>query len=138
VPCWAKPEKLQMSEDFDMRHLLEELHAARVQGDLARLCVLFADDASFRISGTSDGKPIAVAASGLPAIRSWLSMLVKTFKLSGYKVCARIIEEPNAAVHWQVGIHSRITGVVSQTELVDLVTVRGGLIVSYTEFFAPL
>jgi uncharacterized protein len=127
-----------MSERSDMVQLLDELHAARLQGDLGRLCALFAADAAFRISGTSDGKPIAIAASGLEAIRPWLSMLVKTFKMSGYQSCARIIENDLAAVHWRVEIHSRITGVGSQTELVDLVKVRGGRIVSYTEFFVPL
>jgi ketosteroid isomerase-like protein len=127
-----------MSEHGDLLQLLDELHAARLQGDLGRLCALFAPDAAFRISGTSDGKPIAIAASGLEAIRPWLSMLVKTFRMSGYQLRARIIEGDLAAMHWQVEIHSRITGVGSNTELVDLVRVRDGRITSYTEFFVPI
>jgi ketosteroid isomerase-like protein len=127
-----------MSERGEVVRLLEELHAARLEGDLGRLCALFAADAAFRISGTSDGKPIAISASGLEAIRPWLSMLVKMFKMSGYQLRARIIEHDLAAIHWRVEIHSRITGVGSTTELVDLVKVHDGRITSYTEFFVPV
>jgi ketosteroid isomerase-like protein len=36
-----------------------------------------------------------------------------------------------------VDIHSKITGALVPTELVDLIEVRDGHIVSYTEFFVP-
>jgi ketosteroid isomerase-like protein len=39
-------------------------------------------------------------------------------------------------VHWRANIHSKITGATVPTELVDLVEVRNGRIVSYIEFFA--
>jgi len=40
-------------------------------------------------------------------------------------------------VHWRADIHSRITGAVVSTELIDLIEVRAGRILSYTEYFVP-
>jgi ketosteroid isomerase-like protein len=39
--------------------------------------------------------------------------------------------------HWRAEVHSKITGALVPTELVDLIEVRGGHIVSYVEFFVP-
>lgn len=117
--------------------LLRELHASRVDGDLERLCLLFAPDARLRIVGTSDGKAIGITAEGAADIRSWLTMLVKTFKLQQYQHLSTLIDGERAAIHWRVQIRSRITGQLVPTELVDLVEVRDARIVAHTEFFVP-
>jgi ketosteroid isomerase-like protein len=126
-----------MTERLEIEQLLRELYAARTDGALDRLCALFAADASFRIAGASDGKPIAIVASGSAEIRSWLGVMLKTFKLTHYRPVSVVIDGSRAAVHWQVDIHSKITGVVVPTDLVDLVEVSGARIASYREFFAP-
>jgi ketosteroid isomerase-like protein len=121
----------------DTDQLLRELHAARVEGQLQRLCAVFAEDATFRIAGTSEGKPIAIAATGIEEIRPWLAMLVKTFRLTGYEASPSVIEGQRAMINWRAQIHSKITGAVVSTELVDLVEVRNGRIGSYFELFVP-
>jgi len=126
-----------MTDRLQVEQLLRELHAARLDGDLERLCKLFSPDARLRIAGSSDGKPIAIAASGIGQIRSWLSMLIKTFRLSRYRLLSLTVDGSRAAAHWRVDIHSKITGVMSPTELVDLVEVREERIAAYTEFFVP-
>lgn len=126
-----------MTERQAIEQLLQELYAARVEGQLERLCALFASDARFRIAGSSNGKPIAISARGMSDIRPWLAMLLKTFKLSRHEILSRVIEGAQAAVYWRADIHSKITGVVVPTELVDLVEVRGAKITSYVEFFVP-
>jgi ketosteroid isomerase-like protein len=126
-----------MTERRQVEELLRRLHAARLEGNLEGLCALFAPDARMRIQGTSDGKPIAVGASGIGQIRPWLAILVKTFRLGGYKLLSLTIEGERAAAHWRVDIHSKITGALVPTELVDLVDVRDGFIASYVEFFVP-
>jgi ketosteroid isomerase-like protein len=126
-----------MTERAEVERLLRELHAARVAGELERLCGLFDPAARFRIAGTSDGKAVAIDASGASAIRPWLSMLLKTFRLSGYELLSSVIDGERAALHWRVDIHSRITGSRVSTELVDLVESRNQLITSYIEFFIP-
>jgi ketosteroid isomerase-like protein len=126
-----------MTDRSAIEQVLSQLYSARVDGQLDRLCGLFANDARFRISGATDGKPIAISARGLPEIRSWLAMLIKTFRINHREAIATLIDDSSAAVHWRADIHSKITGVIVRTELVDLVEVRGGSIVSYTEFFVP-
>jgi ketosteroid isomerase-like protein len=117
--------------------LLRELHAARVRGDLAALYRCFAEQAVFQISGASDGKPIAIRARGEAEYRPWLAMMVKAFRLTDYELLAMLIDGTRAAVHWRVRIHSKITGAVVATELVDLVELRDTRIIAYTEFFTP-
>lgn len=122
---------------LEIEKLLNDLYAARTQGQLDKLCALFAADAFFKIAGASDGKPIAITARGSAEIRTWLAVMLKTFKLSHYQMLSVVIEGARAAVHWRVDIHSKITGVVVPTELVDLVDVSDGRITAYREFFAP-
>ena len=117
--------------------LLSELYDARAAGALEPLCALFGPDALFKISGSSDGKPIAISARGTQEVRSWLAVLVKTFRLTRHEIVSMVIDGDRAAVHWRASIHSRITGASVPTELVDLVEVRAGRIGSYVELFVP-
>jgi ketosteroid isomerase-like protein len=117
---------------------LRELYEARMNGPLDRLCGLFGSEVHFRIAGTSDGKPIAIAAQGMDAVRPWLSMLVKTFRLSNHQVLSMMVDGNRAAVHWSASVHSRITGTQVNTEFVDLIELRDLQIISYVEFFVPL
>ena len=127
----------RMTDRLQVERLVRELHAARVDGDLEGLCRVFSRDARLRIGGSGDGKRIALDASGMSVIRPWLSALVKTFKLSRYQLLSLTIEGMRAAVHWRVDIHSKITGAIVPTELMDLIEVSGGRVVSLTEFFVP-
>ena len=54
-----------MTDRLQVEQLVRELHAARVEGNLERLCGLYAEGARLRIAGSTDGKPIAIAASGI-------------------------------------------------------------------------
>jgi ketosteroid isomerase-like protein len=127
-----------MTDRLQIEKLVRELHTARLEGDLERLCALYDDQARLRIAGSTDGKPIAIAAIGMAEIRPWLSILVKTFRLTQYTLLSLSIDVPRAAAHWRVDIHSKITGVVVPTELVDLIDVRGGRLSSHIEFFVPI
>jgi len=126
-----------VTDRAEINRLLRELHAARVGGELAAMLRAFSEDAAFRIAGASDGKPIAITARGIGEIRPWLAMMVKAFRLTDYALLSLLIDGERAAAHWRVRIHSKITGTVVPTELVDLLEVRGDRIASYTEFFTP-
>jgi ketosteroid isomerase-like protein len=126
-----------VTERLVAEHVIKELHAARVGGDLAAMCRLFAQDGRFKIAGASADKPIAIAADGLAAFRPWLSMMVKVFRLSNYELTSLVIESPRAAVHWRADIYSKVTGVTVPTELIDLIELRDRQIITYTEFFVP-
>jgi len=126
-----------MVDRLKLEKLLHQLYAARVSGRLDELCALFSREARFRIVGTSDGKPVAVSALGRSEIRSWLAMMVKTFKLTQHEILSTLIDDTRAAVHWRADIQSRITGAVVPTELIDLIEARGEHIISYIEYFVP-
>ena len=119
------------------QRLIERLHAARVAGDLAGMCSLFAATGRFEILGASADKPIAIQAVDLAGFKPWLAMMVKVFKINNYTVLATVVEWPRATVHWRADIHSKVTGITVRTELVDIVEVSEDRILSYTEFFAP-
>lgn len=126
-----------MSERAVAERLIQQLHAARVGGDLTALCRLFAEEGRFEIAGASADKPVAIRAEGLAAFRPWLAMLLKVFRLSDYTLLSLIVEGPRAAAHWRANIYSKVTGITVATELVDLVELKNERIVSYNEFFVP-
>ena len=126
-----------MTRRLEIDRLLRQLYAARVAGDLNGVCQTFANDAGFEIAGTSQTSPIAISATGLDQIRTWLALLIKTFQMSDHTILSMIIDDATAAVHWRAKIRSRITGATIPTDLVDLVQIRDGRIANYTEFFVP-
>ena len=126
-----------MTDRAAAERIVRELHMARVGGDLAAMCRLFADDGRFEIAGASADKPIAIRAHGLPEFRPWLAMMTKVFKLSDYQLISLVVEWPKISAHWRVDIYSKVTGVTVVTELVDLIELRDGRIGTYHEFFVP-
>ena len=126
-----------MNSRQEIERLLRELYDARAAGDLNGVCRTFTDNARFEIAGASQSNPIAISATGIAQIRTWLAILIKTFQITDQEVVSMIIEDAKAAVHWRAKIRSRITGAAVPTDLVDLAEIRDGRIASYTEFFVP-
>lgn len=126
-----------MSERIVAQRLIEQLHAARVAGDLSGMCRVFADDGRFEILGASADKSIAIRAHDLAEFRPWLSMMVKVFRITHYQLLSLTVEWPRAVAHWRADIYSKVTGVTVPTELVDVAQLNEDSIQTYTEFFAP-
>ena len=126
-----------MAERAVAERLIQRMHAARVGGDLAGLCRMFEDEGRYEIVGASADKPIAIRTTNIAALRPWLSMMVKVFRLSDYKLLSLVVEWPRATAHWRADIYSKVTGVTVPTELIDLLELSEDRILSYTEFFAP-
>jgi len=126
-----------VSERIVAERAIQQLHAARLGGDLAGMCRVFADNGRYEILGASADKSIAIRAKNLAEFRPWLSMLVKVFRLSNYQLLSMTVEIPRVVAHWRVDIFSKVTGVTVPTELVDVVQIDGERIAAYTEFFAP-
>jgi hypothetical protein len=117
--------------------MVRQVHAARVGGDLATLCRLFADQGRYEIVGASADKPVAIRTTSIAELRPWLAMMVKVFRLSDYCLLSLVVEWPRATAHWRTDIYSKVTGVTVPTELIDLLELSEDRILSYTEFFAP-
>jgi ketosteroid isomerase-like protein len=126
-----------VAERIVAQRIIEKLHAARVAGDLAGMCRLFADTGRYEILGASADKPIAIQAADLKGFKPWLAMMVKVFKINNYGILSLVIEWPRATAHWRADIYSKVTGITVRTELVDILEVSEERILSYTEFFAP-
>ena len=126
-----------MAERVVAERMIREMHAARVGGDLAGLCRLFADQGRYEIVGASADKPIAIRTTNITQLRPWLAMMVKVFRLSDYRLLSLVVEWPRVTAHWSADIHSKVTGATVATELIDLLELSGDRILSYTEFFAP-
>jgi hypothetical protein len=102
---------VNVSERIVAEQLIQQLHAARVAGDLSGMCRVFADDGRFEILGASADKSIAIRASNLAEFRPWLSMMVKVFRISNYNLISLTVEWPRASAHWRADIYSKVTGV---------------------------
>jgi len=126
-----------LAERIVAQRMIQQLHAARVGGDLAGVCRVFSDDGRFEILGASADKSIALRAKDLAEFRPWLAMMVKVFRISNYDLLSLVVEWPRATAHWRADIYSKVTGVTVPTELVDVVELSELHIVAYTEFFAP-
>ena len=87
-----------MTDRLAVDRLLRDLHAARVRGELAAICSCFAESASFRIAGASDGKPIAIRARGSAEYRPWLAMMVKTFRLTDYELLSMLVDNATSTL----------------------------------------
>ncbi len=126
-----------MTERTAAENMVRDLHMARIAGDLAAMCRLFAERGQFEIAGASADKPIAIRAESLAEFRPWLAMLTKVFRLDDYHLISLVIEGSRISAHWRANILSKVTGATVRTELVDLLELRDGLIHSYSEFFVP-
>ncbi|MFZ0676447.1 nuclear transport factor 2 family protein [Candidatus Binatus sp.] len=119
-------------------HLLQDLYAARLSGDLDGACRAFAADAKFQIAGASETSPVGINAAGMKEFRPLLALMIKTFKLGALTIRTISVEGEHVTVHWEANVHSRITGATVHTEMIDIVEVRDGLIVNFNEVFHPL
>jgi ketosteroid isomerase-like protein len=117
--------------------LLRELYAARLSGDLKAVCRAFSPDAVFQIASASEANPVTIEAAGIDEFRPLLAFMIKTFKLADLNISTMDIGDAHAKVHWRANIRSRITGATVLTEFIDLIDVRGGRIVNFSEVFVP-
>jgi len=126
-----------MTNRLAIEELVHRLYDARVRGDLDALCLVFSQDAIFKIAGAGQASPVANRSMGVSQFRPLLALMIKTFKLKDHAIISMIIEGPKAAVHWRATVHSRIAGTTAATEFIDLIEVGHELVTSYTEFFVP-
>jgi ketosteroid isomerase-like protein len=126
-----------MSERAQIEHLMRELYANRVRGDLPAVCRSFSADAEFRIVSSGQASPIAISAKGIDEFRPLLELLIKAFRLSDLTISFMSIDGARVAVYWQANVRSKITGGTVPTELIDLLEISDGRIVNFREFAVP-
>jgi len=126
-----------VSERIVAQRLIEQLHAARVAGDLPGMCRVFADQGRFEILGASADKSDAIRANDPGRISALALDDGQGFRITHYQLLSLTVEWPRAVAHWRADIYSKVTGVTIPTELVDVAQLNEDSIQTYTEFFAP-
>jgi ketosteroid isomerase-like protein len=123
-----------MSDRSQFERLLKEVYAARKKGDVEGILRLFSVDAHFQMAGSISASPMPLRTAGVTEFRTVLERLIRTFEWVDQDIICMLIDGPRAAVHWRGKIRSSVTGETVDTELVDIVEVKDGRIVSFIEF----
>jgi ketosteroid isomerase-like protein len=118
-----------MTDRAEMVRVLEEVYAARKTNDVKQILECFAEHGRYAAVGKES------AAAGRAAQTSALGGVVGAFELLDYKIHCMVIEGPHAAVHWRGKFRATATDKVAETDLLDLVEVRDGRIVSFNNYF---
>jgi ketosteroid isomerase-like protein len=118
-----------MTSRADIDQILDRAYAARKKHDVQGVFECFTSDGQFRQCGQGE------ACSDAAVSRVGLQGLFDAMELVESHEHRRVIEGPLAVVHWRGKFRARNTGEIGETEVLDLVEVRDGKIVSLTTFF---
>ena len=118
--------------------LLRELYAARLSGDLE--CRLSSVFTRCRVPNrqrqrSQSGHDRGCRHRRISTIAGFHDQDVQARAISTFRTMD--IGDAHARVHWRANIRSRITGATVLTELIDLIDVRDGRIVNFSEVFVP-
>jgi ketosteroid isomerase-like protein len=116
-----------MDSRASIEALLDEAYAARLKQDATAAADCFTDDGCFRVNG---GPPTTCRAEQ----RNALQGVFEAFELLNFDQHCRIIDPPRAVVYWR-GTFRAKNGQVGETDILDLIEVRGGKIAALTTFF---
>lgn len=122
-----------MSEE-SLGSVVESVYRSRLANDVAGCLRHFAPDAAFRIAGSPEASPIAASCNDCESLRRFFSELVATWQWRNQKIESITVQGDRAAVHYRLEALYTPSGDVVHSELLDLLTVRKGKIVSLLEF----
>ena len=109
--------------------ILDKAYAARWAHDVNAAEALFAADGCFMANG-GPGGPAAGPVERANAMQG----LFEALELIEFKQHCRVIDAPHAVVHWR-GTFRAKSGKVGEADILDLIEIRDGKIVSLTTFF---
>jgi ketosteroid isomerase-like protein len=129
-----KRREAPMNDRAAIEAMLRDAYAARVRGDVEATVGHFAEDAVFALAGAKEASPVAMRCTDCESLRTAMAGLIGAFEFRNHEIVSLIIDGPTAAVHTRVRVRAAGTGEEVTTEMVDLITVRDGKIVSFLEF----
>jgi ketosteroid isomerase-like protein len=107
--------------------ILDAAYAARQRQDHEAAAACFTDDGCFKANGSLG---TASRAEQHVALKATFGQ----FELLAFTQHCRIIDPPQAVVHWR-GTFRAKNGQVGDTDILDLIEVRDGRIASLTTFY---
>lgn len=117
-----------------VEEFVREIYAARMKGDVDAVMDHCHSGIAFSIAGSPTASPVPLFVTGIGPVREALNRLVSAFEFHDAEILNVIAEGEEAAVHWRVRVRSPATGQEAVTELVDLVRIRDGKLVSLKQF----
>lgn len=122
-----------MTEREKIQALLSDVYAARARNDVPAILKSCTPDVRYQMAGS--GETFAAAkAEGQAEFSVVLDTLFKTFELIDYQIQGITVDGSNATVHWRGNFRSGVTGETAETEIVDVIRVHEGRIVSVIQF----
>jgi ketosteroid isomerase-like protein len=94
-----------------------------------------APDVIFRILGNPGGGEGYCVFEGQDAVIESVRFIDTNLEFVSFDIVDLIVDGPRAALRWHATVRHRGTGVVGDLAVLDLITVEGGLITQYVEFF---
>jgi ketosteroid isomerase-like protein len=107
--------------------ILDVAYAARQRQDHEAAAACFTEDGCFKANGS-------LGTSSRAEQHMALKATFEQFELLAFTQHCRIIDPPQAVVHWR-GTFRAKNGQVGDTDILDLIEVRDGRIASLTTFF---
>ena len=107
--------------------ILDQAYAARRANHAEAAAACFAEDGCFKTVG---GTPTSNRTEQHGALKD----VFENFEVIGFTQHCRIIDPPNAAVHWRGKFRTK-NGNVGEADILDLIEIRDGKIASLTTFF---
>lgn len=123
-----------MAETGAIDQVVQAAYAARMKGDLDGVLSHFADGAVFSVSGSPATSPVPTAVSGRSAIREVMRRLLEGFEFKETELVTMLVDGDQAAFHWHVKVRAVGTGQEAETDILDLVRIADGKIVSFRQF----
>lgn len=120
------------SSEFEA--FLKNFYAARIEGEVAAIGAMFADDARFRIVGSPEFSMLATQVQGREGIMSLFQTISDSFGLDAFSMEDLLMDGNKAAVRWSARVQNITSGDSFTTELADFIEIDGGKIISLSEF----
>jgi ketosteroid isomerase-like protein len=110
-----------------IENILDAAYAARQRQDYEAAAACFTEDGCFKANGS-------LGTSSRAEQHTALKATFEQFELLAFTQHCRIIDPPQAVVHWRGTFRAR-NGQVGDTDILDLIEVRDGRIASLTTFY---
>ena len=123
-----------MSSREEIEGLVSRLHAARDTQSVDQTLACIDQSCTFRVVGTDRLGPLTAAADTPEKLRGTAEALIGVWDLSGLRNVSVHIEGDTALAHRAGTVTYKPTGETMQTEMMEKITFKDGLIVEYLQF----
>ena len=118
----------------DIENVVRAAYAARQAGDLAATLSCFDPDAAFHVPGSPALEPLTLRVRGHAQLRPLLQHMIDVWDWSLFKIDSILIDGDTAVVLSKGQMIFRPTNTPVETQTCDILRIRGGKIVEFTEF----